>query len=88
MSVNIKLSGFPYLEYGMIRGYVKSKSLVASGDAYIIEVSLPQGLTTLYDRQLDFSQNMQGRAEIITDKLRLLQRIINPFRYIITKNKK
>jgi hypothetical protein len=88
MSVNVKLSGFPYLEYGMIRGYVKSKSLVASGDAYIIEVSLPQGLTTLYNRQLDFSQNMQGRAEIITDKLRLLQRIINPFRYIITKNKK
>ena len=87
MEVNIKLSGFPYLEYGMVRGYVRSKSLVASGDAYIIEVTLPQGLTTLYNRKLDFTQNMQGTAEIITDKIRLLQRIINPFRYIISRNK-
>ncbi|MGD0341534.1 MAG: HlyD family efflux transporter periplasmic adaptor subunit [Bacteroidales bacterium] len=87
MKVNIKLSGFPYLEYGMVRGYVKSKSLVASGDAYIIEVTLPHGLTTLYNRQLDFTQNMQGTAEIITDEVRLLQRIINPFRYIISRNK-
>jgi HlyD family secretion protein len=87
MPVNVKLSGFPYLEYGMVRGYVKSKSLVASGDAYIIEVALPQGLTTLYNRKLDFTQNMQGRAEIITDNVRLLQRIINPFRYIISRNK-
>jgi multidrug resistance efflux pump len=87
MQVNIKLSGYPYLEYGMVRGIVKSKSLIASGDAYIIEVELPQGLTTLYKRQLDFTQNMQGRAEIITEKLRLLQRIINPFRYLISRNK-
>jgi HlyD family secretion protein len=87
MEVNIKLSGFPYLEYGMVRGYVKSKSLVASGDAYIIEVTLPQGLKTLYNRQLDFSQNMQGTAEIITGKVRLLQRIINPFRYVISRNR-
>jgi multidrug resistance efflux pump len=88
MPVNVKLSGFPFLEYGMVRGYVKSKSLVTSGNAYIIEVELPQGLTTLYNRHLDFTQNMQGTAEIITENLRLLQRIINPFRYIISKNKK
>jgi len=85
--VNIKLSGFPYLEYGMIRGVVSSKSLVPSGDAYIIEVSLPNGLTTLYGRELDFTQNMQGTAEIITENLRLIQKIINPFRYLISRNK-
>jgi multidrug resistance efflux pump len=87
MQVNIKLSGFPYIEYGMVVGYVRSKSLVTSSEAYIIEVGLPQGLTTLYGRHLDFTQNMQGRAEIITEKRRLIQRIINPFRYIISKNK-
>jgi len=85
--VNIKLSGFPYLEYGMIRGVVSSKSLVPSGDAYIIEVSLPNGLTTLYGRDLDFTQNMQGTAEIVTENLRLIQKIINPFRYLISRNK-
>jgi multidrug resistance efflux pump len=86
--VNIKLSGFPYLEYGMVRGYVKTKSLVPAGDAYVIEVSLPNGLTTLYGRKdLEFTQNMQGTAEILTDDLRLLQKIINPFRHLISKNK-
>lgn len=86
-SVNIKLSGFPYLEYGMVRGVVKSKSLVPAGDSYIIELSLPSGLTTLYGKKLDFTQNMQGTAEIITDDLRLLQKILNPFRYLITRNR-
>jgi multidrug efflux pump subunit AcrA (membrane-fusion protein) len=87
MPVNIKLSGFPYLEFGMVHGYVRSKSLVPSSDAYIVEVELPQGLRTLYNRQLDFTQNMQGTAEIKTDSLRLLQRIINPFRYVVSKNR-
>ncbi len=86
--VNIKLSGYPYLEYGMVRGVVKSKSLVPTGDAYIIEINLPVGLTTLYGIKLDFTQNMQGTAEIITEDIRLLQKIVNPFRYLISKNKR
>ncbi|OFY62301.1 MAG: hypothetical protein A2V64_05490, partial [Bacteroidetes bacterium RBG_13_43_22] len=46
-AVNVKLSGYPYLEFGMVRGKVKSKSIVPSGDAYVIEITFPQGLTTL-----------------------------------------
>jgi multidrug resistance efflux pump len=87
-SVNIKLSGYPYLEYGMVRGIVKSKSLVPTGDAYIIEIELPNGLTTLYGTKLEFNQNMQGTAEIITKDIRLLQKIVNPFRYMVSKNRK
>jgi len=86
--VNIKLSGYPYLQYGMVRGVVKSKSLVPAGDTYIIEIDLPEGLTTLYGIKLDFSQNMQGTAEIITEDIRLLQKIVNPFRYLVSKNKR
>jgi len=86
--VNIKLSGYPYLEYGMVRGIVKSKSLVPSSDTYIIEIELPNGLITLYGIPLDFTQNMQGTAEIITKNIRLLQKIVNPFRYMATKNRK
>lgn len=85
-SVNIKLSGYPYLEYGMVRGKVKSISLVPSGDSYVIEIELPEGLSTLYGKKLEFTQNMQGTAEIITENVRLLQKLINPFRHMITKN--
>lgn len=87
-SVNIKLSGYPYLEYGMVKGIVKSISLVPSDDSYVIELSLPSGLMTLYGKKLDFTQNMQGTAEIITDDMRLLQKILNPFRYLISRNKR
>lgn len=87
-AVNIKLSGYPYLDYGMVRGVVKSKSLVPSGDVYIIEIELPQGLSTLYGKKLDFTQNMQGTAEIITENVRLLQKIVNPFRYMVSKNRR
>jgi hypothetical protein len=86
--VNIKLSSYPYLEYGMLRGVVKSKSLVPTGDEYIIEISLPEGLKTLYGIKLDFTQNMQGTAEIITENVSLLQKIVNPFRYLISRNKR
>ena len=85
--VNIKLSSYPYLEYGMVRGKIKTKSLVTSGDTYVIEIELPYGLKTLYNRQLDFTQNMQGTAEIITKDMRLLQKIIDPFRYLLSKNR-
>jgi hypothetical protein len=85
--VNIKLSGYPYLEYGMLRGTVKSKSLVPSGDYYVIEIELTGGLKTLYGINLDFNQNMQGTAEVMTEDVRLLQKIVNPFRYMISKNR-
>lgn len=86
--VNIKLMGYPYLEYGMVNGVIRSKSLVPSKDAYIIEIDLPEGLTTLYGKKLEFTQNMQGTAEIITEDVRLLQKIVNPFRYMISRNKR
>jgi HlyD family secretion protein len=85
--VNIKLSGYPYLEYGMLRGKVISMSLVPSDNMYIIEIGLPAGLTTIYGNKLAFTQNMQGLAEIITEETSLLQKIINPFRHMIAKNK-
>jgi len=87
-SVNIKLTGYPYMEFGMLRGIVRSKSLVPSGDAYIIEIDFPEGLVTLYGIKLEFNQNMQGTAEIITEDIRLLQKIVNPLRFLISKNKR
>ena len=86
--VFIKLSSYPYLEYGMLKGKVKSISLLPSGDEYIIEISLPEGLRTLYGINIEFTQKMQGTAEIITEDVRLLQKIINPFRYLVSKNKR
>ena len=81
--VNIRFDNFPYMEYGMVRGRVKSISLVPSNDNYIAEIELPQDLTTNYNLQLTFNQEMKGDTEIITDDLRLIQRFYNPIRFIL-----
>lgn len=78
--VNIKLSNFPYTEYGMLTGKVNSLSLVPDQGNYYVEIELVSGLTTNYNKQLPFLQEMTGTAEIITEDMRLIERIIAPLR--------
>ena len=83
--VNIQFDNYPHLQYGMIKGYVSNISEVPDDDFYTVEVELPTGLRTYYDIEIPFSQNMQGQAEILTDKMRVLERVLNPVRSAITK---
>ena len=85
--VNIKFANYPYMEYGMVKGTVRNISLVASDNAYSVLVSLPNGLTTTYGIEVSFGQEMKGSAEIITDDLRLIERIINPVKSVIKRQK-
>jgi HlyD family secretion protein len=81
--VNIKFLNYPHVEYGMVRGIIKARSLVASDNNYILEVELPNGLNTSYDKVLPFSQEMQGIAEIITEDIRLLERVFKPIKSLL-----
>jgi HlyD family secretion protein len=83
--VNIQFDNYPHLEYGMVKGYVSNISEVPDDDFYTVEVEFPAGLRTYYDIEIHFSQNMQGNAEILTDKKRMLQRVLNPIRSAISK---
>lgn len=81
--VNIRFDNFPYIEFGFVRGSVKSISLVPNNENYVVEVELPQDLKTNYNIQLKFSQEMKGSAEIITEDLRFIQRIFNPVKSLL-----
>lgn len=81
--VNVRFDNFPYMEYGIVKGQVKSISLVPNNANYIVEVELPQDVKTNYNIKLNFSQEMKGSAEIITEDLRLLQRLINPVKSLL-----
>jgi HlyD family secretion protein len=83
--VNIQFDNFPHLEYGMVKGFVSNISEVSDDDFYAVEVVMPDGLLSYYDIPIPFSQNMQGDAEILTDKKRFLTRILNPIRSAISK---
>ncbi|MFO7575684.1 MAG: HlyD family efflux transporter periplasmic adaptor subunit [Bacteroidales bacterium] len=87
LSVNIKLSGYPHMEYGLVRGIISNISQVADEKQYSAEISLPDGLKTIYGKELPFTQNMSGTVEILTDDMRLLQKIVDPLKYLISKNR-
>lgn len=82
--VNIKVVGYPYLEYGMIRGITKTISLVPNNKNYMVEVSIDQNLVTTNKKQLRFTGELTGTADIITENRSLIERIFSPIKYIFT----
>ncbi len=85
--VNIKFANYPYMEFGMVKGKIRSISLVASDNEYSVIVDLPEGLKTGYGTELTFNQDMQGIAEIITNDRRLLERIVLPVKAAFARQK-
>jgi HlyD family secretion protein len=81
--VNIKLEGFPYKEFGVLKGSVENVSLVPKNQVYAVDVSLDNGLTTTYGTQIELKQQMEGNAEVITKDTKLYQRILYQFKDIL-----
>ena len=87
-SVNVKLENYPYMEYGIIKVEIRNISLVPvqvdeETKAYILEVVFPKNFTTTYGKKLQFTQEMTGTAEIVTEDLRLLDKFINPIKAVV-----
>jgi len=88
--VNIRLQNFPENEYGILHGTVRHISLVPvqNGETayYSVEITLTNGLITTYKKELPFLSDMQGRADIITEDLSLLERLILPIKKILKES--
>ena len=84
--VNIRLANYPDREFGIIKGSIKAISLTPDKDGNVlIDVSLPKGLKTSYQKPIVFQQEMSGTADIITEDLRLLERLLYQFRDIFNR---
>ena len=85
-TVNVRLNGFPYMEFGVLKGVVESIPAVpqtvttAEGNTivYTVEVNFPDSLVTTYGKELPMVQQMDGTAEIITRDRRLIGQFIDP----------
>lgn len=83
--VSVKLDNYPYMEYGYIDGVVSSISLVSQPlktenntvETYLINVELPDGLTTNYGEHLDFKYEIGGTADFIVKERRLIERLFD-----------
>jgi multidrug resistance efflux pump len=85
-TVNIRLANYPDREFGIVTGTIKAISLTPDKDGnLLIDVSLPNGLKTSYKKQIVFQQEMTGSADIVTEDLRLLERLLYQFRDVFKR---
>ena len=85
-NVNVKLDGFPYMEYGMLKGNIISLSDVPEDNGYIAEVAFSKGLQTTYNKNINLIQQMNGVGEIQTKDMRLIERFIQPVRALFDQS--
>lgn len=84
--VIIKLAGYPYYEFGTLKGKVAYIPNVPLGDGmFLIRVELPNGLTTTYHKTLLYRSNLVGQAEIITNNQKLSDKIMYRFYQLVER---
>lgn len=84
-TANVKINNFPYDEYGLLRGVVKSVSRITkkiettngTSDAYLVVIDFPGGTTTNFGKFLPLDFESKGTAEIITKRKRLIERLFD-----------
>ncbi len=78
--VFIELDDYLKREFGSLEGKVSSVSGISHNNAYKVHVALPDGLTTNYEKALEFKHGMQGNAKVVTEDIRLLHRFVYQLR--------
>lgn len=84
-TANVKISNYPYDEYGLLKGAVTSISRIGNkiktqegtGEAYLILVSFPEGTVTNFGKVLPLDFETKGTVEIITKRKRLIERLFD-----------
>lgn len=84
--VLVKIHDYPYLEFGMLRGTVKKSSLVPDKQFYAVEIAFDNGLVTTTGHPIRLQGELNGNAEIITNRRSLFNRIVAPVAYWIERS--
>lgn len=80
--VIIKLANYPFEEWGSLVGTVRNISEVpkqGEESFYTLYIEI-KTLTTSYDKDISFKQEMRGSAEIVIEELTILERIFYQLR--------
>ncbi len=84
--VLLKLPSYPFQEYGAITGKLDFISNIPTDSGYLAKVLLPNGLQTNYKKLVQYHEGLSGQAEIITEDLKLSDRMLNQLRSVIKNN--
>lgn len=81
--VVIKFAGYPYQEFGAVRGRITTIADIPLRDSvFLARVTLPAGLKTTYGKTLAFKTGMSATADVMTDDSRLLEKLLYQLRKI------
>ncbi|MFN7654975.1 MAG: HlyD family efflux transporter periplasmic adaptor subunit [Cyclobacteriaceae bacterium] len=84
--VNIRLHNYPSEQFGMLQGKIESISHVPEKEKYTVYISMPNGMTSSYNKPLVFRPQLYGDTEIITEDLRVLERVFYQVRKLLVQS--
>lgn len=83
--VLLKLPSYPFQEYGAVEARLDFISSIATDSGYAAKVILNNGLKTNYNKSVQYRDGLIAQGEIITDDLKLSDRLINSVKQIFKK---
>lgn len=76
-TVIIRLPSFPFQEYGSLEGRIAYISHMPNKDKqYVVRVILNNGMVTNTGKQINFTNELQAEAQIITRRTRLVYKFL------------
>lgn len=88
-TVLIKFSSYPFQEFGLVEGKVASiaeiPTVVNNAEFYLANVTFTNGLNTNFNKKIIFREGMIATAEIITEDLRLIERLFYQIRKVFSR---
>jgi HlyD family secretion protein len=82
----IELAGFPARDVGYLEGRVADVGLMPRDSLLLVHLRLAHGLRTSFGRRVEFRQRMVGTAEIVTQRISLLRRLLNGARLLTERS--
>ena len=92
-NANVKLNDYPYDEFGLLKGIVKSISRVTNKtstkksvtETYRVQIIFPNGLTSNFGNTLHLNFDSKGTVEIVTKNKHLIERLFDNLKAITAK---
>lgn len=78
--VRVKLNKYPFKDWGVLEGEVLSVTNVPIDGQYRVKVGFPGGFVTTYGRKLAYTNQLEGKAEIILQERSFFDRIFTQIR--------
>jgi multidrug resistance efflux pump len=76
----IKLDNFSYSEFGVVEGTVKHISSIPKQNQYAVEIDFKNKLITNTGTEITAKNDIQGSVDIVTEDLRLIERVFYQIR--------